>query len=260
MSRVALVTGASRGLGKLLATAMAESGYTVYGGMRTLSNDSVNFHPIKLDLTSDKDIVAATEEIARKEKNIDIVIHNAGLLFAGPPDSFTIDELRYLFEVNVFGPFRLTQLVLPYMRKQKEGRLLFISSIRAIESHFYRGLYSASKSALEAIAFDWAVALKPWNIKVSVIEAGPLSTNPTVIEGSYFEAGKTPYPTIDNLKFVWQSPEEIFPFIDEILKNATPNFRCQPSEYATTVVSTHLKDISGNDWLKQQQDWFMNVR
>lgn len=257
MKKVVLITGASRGLGNLLANHLAKHGYQVYGGVRsTYEKKKDLFIPLILDLSNENDMSACVDTIMREEGRIDIVIHNAGLLYAGAPDTFTMEETRYLFEVNVFGPIRLTQLILPYMRIQKHGRIVFISSIRGIESHVYRGLYSSTKAAIEAIAFDWAVSLTPWDIKISLIEPGPLSTNPSVIEGSHFDQKSNPYPPIQDFKLAWQSPEEVMPIIGEILDNPTPNFRYQTNSFTQARVGSHLKDITGQTWLEEQRRWF----
>lgn len=258
MKQVVLITGASRGLGKIIANFLSEKGYIVYGGVRTENAQGQEelFIPIQLDVTRSEDIQRAVQKIKERHNKIDVLIHNAGVLYAGPPDSFTESEIRQLFEVNVFGAVRLTQEVLPLMREQKSGRIIFISSIRGFESHAYRGLYSATKSALEAIAFDWAVSLMPWGIKISVLEPGPLSTNPTVLEGSYFEQGNNPYPEIQNFPLLWQSPNEIGPILQEIIEEPEPVFRYQTSVNTKELAQKHLNDPSGQNWLSEQKKWF----
>jgi NAD(P)-dependent dehydrogenase (short-subunit alcohol dehydrogenase family) len=257
MKKVVLITGASRGLGNILANDLSSHGYQVYGGVRTAYEKNEDlFSPITLDLTHEEDLQKAVDTIINKDGRIDVVIHNAGLLYAGAPDTFTLEELRHLFEVNVLGSFRLTQLVLPLMRKQKNGYIIFMSSIRGVESHVYRGLYSATKAAIEAIAFDWAISLSPWNIKVSLIEPGPLSTNPSVIKGSYFDEQSNPYPQIQDFKLAWQLPGEIAPLVRQILDSTNPNFRYQTNAYTEDLIGSHLRDTTGQRWLNEQKKWF----
>ena len=257
MKKIVLITGASRGLGNIIANDLAKNGYRVYGGVRaTYEKNEDIFFPVTLDLTQEKDLEKCVDAIICKEGQLDVVIHNAGLLYAGAPDTFTLAEIRYLFEVNVFGPVRLTQLILPHMRKQKQGQIIFISSIRGVESHFYRGLYSSTKAAIESIAFDWAISLSPWNIKIAVIEPGPLSTNPSVIEGSYFDQKSNPYPQIRDFKLIWQSPHEIPPLVRDILSDSSPNFRYQTNTFTQQLIGSHLKDTTGQRWLTEQRRCF----
>lgn len=257
MRKVVLVTGAARGLGNILANDLASHGYRVYGGTRAKHEPKGDlFSPVTLDLTIEENVQGCVDTIMTTEGRIDVVIHNAGLLYAGAPDSFTLEEMRCLFEVNVLGPVRLTQLLLPHMRNQNQGHIIFISSIRGIESHVYRGLYSATKAAIESIAFDWAVALARWNINVTVIEPGPLSTSPSVIEGSYFDQTTNPYPQIRDFKFVWQSPDEIPPIIRDVLDNPAPLFRYQTNVATKELISSHLIDETGQTWLNEQKKWY----
>ena len=257
MKKVVLITGASRGLGNILANDLIGYGYRVYGGVRPGYKKKADlFFPVFLDLTREEDLQKCVDEIVKRENQIDILIQNAGLLYAGAPDTFTLEEIHYLFEVNVFGPVQLTQLVLPHMRKQKQGKIIFIGSIRGVESHAYRGLYSSTKAAIESIAFDWAVSLSSWNIKVTVIEPGPLSTNPSVIQGSYFDSKLNPYPHIQDFKLIWQSPYEIAPLIREILDDPNPYFRYQTNSVVQERISSHLQDTTGQKWFNEQKRWF----
>ena len=188
--KVVFITGASRGLGKALAEKFLEENYIVCSGVRDLSKAPKGTHPIALDLTREKTLSQAVNDIISSYGKIDLLINNAGIAYVGPVDSMTMEEARDLFEVNFFGPFRLTQLILPYMRKQKSGKILFVSSTKAVESGAYIGMYSASKAALEAIAFDWAVTLSKWNISVSVAQPGPIDTGIEFKHGNYFQDQK----------------------------------------------------------------------
>lgn len=258
--KVSLVTGASRGLGNVIANDLAKNKYKVYGGVReNYFSNKINsdiFTPVKLDLTNEDHLTNCIETIVSNEGKLDFIIHNSGILYAGAPDTFTIEEIRYLFEINVFGAIRLTQLALPIMRKNKTGKIVFISSIRGIESHVYRGLYSATKSAIESIAFDWAVSLSKWGIKVSVVEPGPLLTNPFVIDGSYYKKKENPYDSIKDFKLKWQSPTEVSSLILKILSEPNPKFRYQTGKYAKKAISRHINDITGQKWLTQQKKWY----
>jgi NAD(P)-dependent dehydrogenase (short-subunit alcohol dehydrogenase family) len=258
---VVLITGAARGLGKEIAEFLAKNQYKVFAAMRTLPLDHpVNQFPIKLDLTNDDDMKQAVDTIISSEGKIDIIIHNSASLHVGSPDTFTPEELKQLFQVNVFGPVRLTQLALPHMRKQSSGKIIFITSIYAIENHAYYGAYCATKAGIEAIAFDWAVTLSHWNIQVSIVQPGPLLTNPTVSVGSYFQTKNNPYPPSPGIDFIWQSPGEVCTLLAKVIKEKTPLFRYQTGSYAEQVVAEHVHDISCKKWLDQQLEWFKSAK
>ncbi|WP_199415172.1 SDR family NAD(P)-dependent oxidoreductase [Chitinophaga silvisoli] len=133
MKKVALITGASSGMGKSTATILHRQGYTVYGAARRTDemNDlkAKGMGVVALDLTNDKSIVEAVATILNNEGRIDILINNAGYGSYGAVEDVSLDEARRQFEVNLFGMARLTQLILPTMRKQQSGRIVNISSM-----------------------------------------------------------------------------------------------------------------------------------
>src|SRR4051812_29392841 len=127
MKKVALITGASSGMGKSTANILHSQGYMVYGAARRTDemNDlkAKGMGVVALDLTNDASIVEAVNIILKKEGRIDILVNNAGYGSYGAVEDVSIDEARRQFEVNLFGMARLTQLVLPGMREQKSGRI-----------------------------------------------------------------------------------------------------------------------------------------
>lgn len=251
--QIVLITGTSRGLGKNLSTQLSKGLYTIYNGVRDLSTAPKHGIPIKIDLANDESLVQAVDQIIKEKGRLDILIHNAGTAYAGPVDSMTLLEAKNMFETNFFGPFRLTQLVLPFMRSQHSGRIVFISSIRGIESCAYMGMYSASKSAIEAIAFDWACVLEKWNIKVSVVEPGPTATGIDIKHGSHFFNEENPYFPYPEVDLEWKPMEEISKEIVRHIKQKAPPFRFQPCEFSKKTVQKHLRDPSGENWLQEQK-------
>jgi NAD(P)-dependent dehydrogenase (short-subunit alcohol dehydrogenase family) len=165
----------------------------------------------------------------------------------------TSAEMQELFNVNVFGVFKLMQYLLPLLRKQREGKILFVSSIRGVESHVYMGAYSASKAAIESMALDWAVTLAKWNIEVSVVQPGPLDTGIQLKAGSFFSNKDDPYAPYANFPVKCQSAEEAAKDIIEKIINGHLPFRFQTSKEAEGVVKKHLVDLSGNEWLNEQK-------
>lgn len=254
--KIALISGASRGLGRILAMDLAHLGYTVYAGVRKLEQAPPYSIPILLEMTSDRDRKEAIRLILHKEGKIDLLILNAAEAYWGAVDSLTTSEVSHLFEVNVVAPVALTQLVLPSMRAKRSGRLLFISSIRATESCAYMGLYSGTKAALEAIAFDWACSCERWNITVSVAIPGPLDTQIELKHGTFFEtAQENPYLPYGEVALNLQPPEEASQAILSHIQDPHPPFRFPTSLFAAQLLEKHLVDPPGNFWCEEQKKW-----
>ena len=133
MSKVALITGASSGIGLQAAVDLLEKGYTVYGAARRTNLMKAlkekGGKSLFLDLTDDSSIVNCVNEIIQKEGRIDVLVNNSGFGLGGGLEGVPISEAKNQFEVNVFGLARITQLVLPVMRKQRSGRIINVSSI-----------------------------------------------------------------------------------------------------------------------------------
>jgi NAD(P)-dependent dehydrogenase (short-subunit alcohol dehydrogenase family) len=174
-----LVTGASRGIGKSIATHLAANGWDVFAGVRSeedaakVKAASQRITPVILDVT-DSDHVAALDEAL--PERLDAVVNNAAVLVVGPMEGVTPAQLRQQLEVNVVGQLAVTQAVLGRLRRSR-GRVVFISSVSGRASFLMLGPYSASKFALEAAADALRVELKPWNIPVVVVEPGQTKTD-----------------------------------------------------------------------------------
>jgi NAD(P)-dependent dehydrogenase (short-subunit alcohol dehydrogenase family) len=171
-----LVTGASTGIGKATAVAFSAAGYEVYAAAR--STDELvellpkGIKPITFDLTDDASIRKAAEKVGR----LDVLVNNAGYAMWGSLEETPLDDARRQFEVNLFGLARLTQLVLPAMRKQKSGRIINVGSIAGKFGMGLGSWYHASKYAVEGLSDSLALELKPFGIKVTVIEPGVIKT------------------------------------------------------------------------------------
>ena len=249
----ALVTGASRGLGKEIALLLVKHGYRVYAGVRNVDHAPQGTLPIWVDLTNEESLTLCVNKLIEETGEINVLINNAAIAYYGGVDTMTIKEARELFEINFFGTFFLTQLFLPHMRKGKTGKIFFISSIRGTESCAYMGMYSASKAALEAIAFDWAVTLSQWNIAVSVVQPGPLNTNINIKHGSYFTSDQNPYTPYKEYQLTLQSPEDAAKVIVEKILEPLPPFKFQTNDLSKQTIKKHLKDPSGMSWYLEQR-------
>jgi len=183
-NKIWLITGISSGLGKALAEAVIKKGDYVIGTFRKklqveAFNDKniKNAHAIVLDITNDKQIKESIHLIINKYKKIDVLVNNAGMGFVGAIEETSMEEVRHVFETNFFGTLKLTQTVLPYMRKEKKGTIIQISSHGGIKAFAGFGIYNASKFALEGFSEAMAQEVAPLEIKVLIVEPGPFRTN-----------------------------------------------------------------------------------
>lgn len=176
MNKVALITGASAGIGKATAIYLAQNGYKVYGAARRVEKmqalQTFGITPIALDITKDENVVACVEQILSEAGSIDILVNNAGFGSYGALEDVPMNDARYQLEVNVFGAMRLTQLVLPGMRKNKYGKIVNISSVGGKNAFPLGGWYHASKFALEALSDSLRNEVRQFGIDVIVIEPG----------------------------------------------------------------------------------------
>jgi NAD(P)-dependent dehydrogenase (short-subunit alcohol dehydrogenase family) len=180
MKKVAVVTGASAGIGEATVKRLIEQGYTTYAAARRLdrmaSLRKLGAILLPLDLTDDSSIVQATERIRTEQSRIDVLVNNAGYGSYGAVEDVPLDEARRQFEVNVFGLARLVQLVTPLMRHQGAGKILNVSSIGGKGWEPLGAWYHATKFAVEGLSDCLRMELKPFGIDVIVIEPGAIRT------------------------------------------------------------------------------------
>jgi short-subunit dehydrogenase len=178
MSKVILVTGASSGIGKSIATFLQEKGYKVFGTSRNPKNiENFSFELIPLDVLKVETIKSAVDFIIKKEGRLDVLINNAGMGITGPIEDTPTDEMRAVFNTNLFGAVDVMKAVLPQMRTQKSGMILNVTSIAGYMGLPYRGLYSATKGALELITEAISMEVKNFGIKVINVAPGDFATN-----------------------------------------------------------------------------------
>ncbi|GHO51364.1 hypothetical protein KSX_95270 [Ktedonospora formicarum] len=179
-TKIALVTGGSSGIGEATALALAQTGYTVYAGARRVERmqrlKECGIRPLALDVTDDESMQSAVSQILASEGHINVLVNNAGYGSYGALEDVPLSEARSQFEVNVFGAARLTQLVLPQMRKQRSGTIVNITSMGGKIYTPFGSWYHATKFALEAISDCLRIELAPFGINVVVIEPGSIQT------------------------------------------------------------------------------------
>jgi len=171
-NRVALVTGASSGIGRACAALLAARGLRVYAASRSA--------PLRMDVTNDASVHAAVDEIIRNEGRLDVVVNNAGNALAGAVEDTSVEEARAQFYVNFFGAFRVCRTVLPILRQQGSGYIVNIGSIGGLVALPYQGLYSASKFALEGLTESLRLEVARFGVNVVLIEPGDHRTSLTV--------------------------------------------------------------------------------
>ena len=182
--RAFLVTGASSGIGRATALLLDRSGFQVFAGVRRSEHGealrrqaSERLTPILLDVTDPRSIEAAVRSVADElgGRALAGLVNNAGIDIAGPLETSSIAEVRSQFEVNVIGLLAVTQAFLPLLR-QGRGRVVNIGSVLGRLAIPLMGAYSASKFALEGLTDAFRIELRPWGIRVSLIEPGPVAT------------------------------------------------------------------------------------
>jgi len=185
MSKVVLITGGSSGIGKSIASFLAEKGFTVYGTSRNPDRvtEKLPFKLIALDVTNAETIKAAVSTVIKKEGKLDVLINNAGVGITGPIEETPDVEIKKAFQTNVFGPIDVIKAVLPQMRTQNSGLIINITSIAGYMGLPYRGVYSATKGTLELLTEALRMEIKDFNIRMTNVAPGDFATN--IASGRY---------------------------------------------------------------------------
>jgi NAD(P)-dependent dehydrogenase (short-subunit alcohol dehydrogenase family) len=170
---VALVTGASSGIGRATAQALKRAGYRVFGtSRRAVPETSDGIAMLMCDVTDDASVQKMVDEVLSKAGRIDLLVNNAGVgLLGGAEESSTV-QAQALFDVNVFGVLRVTNAVLPTMRRQRKGRIINMSSIMGLIPSPYNALYASTKHALEGYSESLDHELRTFGIRVALVEPG----------------------------------------------------------------------------------------
>jgi short-subunit dehydrogenase len=178
--RTCLITGASSGIGHATALELIRAGHVVYGAARRVErmNDlrAAGGHVLGLDISDPAAIERAVRSVLDEQGHIDVLVNNAGLSLHGAVEDSSIDRARSVFEINLFGPARLTQLVLPQMRERGSGTIVNVSSIGGEIAAPLSAWYYASKHALEAYSDSLRQELRPFGVDVVIIQPGIIRT------------------------------------------------------------------------------------
>ena len=267
MSKVVLITGGSSGIGKSVGEYLSDKGFTVYGTSRFPEKYTNSKFPIiKLDVTQTASITECVSELISKTGQIDVLINNAGVGITGPLEEIPMEEMKRNFETNLFGPINMINTVIPHMRAKKSGQILNITSIAAYMGLPFRGVYSASKGALELITESYRMELKAFNISMSNIAPGDFATNiaagryhAPVLEDSPY---RTPYQTtldlMDSHVDSGKNPLLMAEVIHEIILAKNPKIHYKVGAFLQKF-SVVLKRILPDLWYEKLLSRFYNL-
>ena len=174
----ALITGTSTGIGLETAIYFAEQGYRVFAGARKpeVLEPRANVLRVKLDVDQDDSVRECVDKVLRDAGTIDVLVNNAGVGLAGAVEMVPLEAVRAMFETNFYGAARMMQAVLPSMRQRGAGTVVNVTSVMGHLTFGCHGFYAASKFALAALSESAAIELKPFGIKVAIIEPGVIVT------------------------------------------------------------------------------------
>jgi len=221
--KIAIVTGASSGIGEATAKRLASASYKVYGTSRRKAQAGGQpFEMLSLDVTSDESVDAAVSEVMRRDGRIDLLVNNAGfgVAPAGAEES-SIEQARSIFETNFFGLVRMTRAVVPHMRRQGNGRIINIGSVLGFLPMPYGALYAATKHAVEGYSESLDHELRTRGIRVSIIQ--PAYTK-TPFDANFMEADA-------KLDVYREAREGVAKRVNEVMATAE-----QPGVVADTVL------------------------
>jgi NAD(P)-dependent dehydrogenase (short-subunit alcohol dehydrogenase family) len=275
---VALVTGSSSGIGFETALLLARNGFNTYASMRNLekskniteiaNREKLPLQVVQLDVKDDKSVKEAIDKIVVAEnQRIDILINNAGYGLLGALEDLSIEEIKAQFETNFFGVVRVTQEVLPFMRKQNNGIIVNISSVGGVIGIPGLSAYHSTKFALEGLSESISYELEPFGIRVVIIEPGFVRTNimNSSIIAKKASDRKSPYfSSIQQLEKSFKSamentsasspPEEVAKVILQAVTSERPKLRYAVGNDASSIIQTKttMSDTEFRSLIKQQ--------
>ena len=202
MSKVVLITGASSGIGKSIAEFLLSKEMIVYGTSRNPAKvKETKMYMLALDVTDVNSINDAISSIISKEGKLDVLVNNAGMGITGPIEDTPTEEMRKVFDTNFFGAIDVMKSVLPQMRKQKSGLIINITSIAGYMGLPFRGMYSATKGALELVTEAVRMETKEFGIHITNVAPGDFATN--------IAAGRYHTPVFENSAYKTKYAENL---------------------------------------------------
>lgn len=253
-----LITGASRGLGRALATELAQRKYDVIATARDVKDLSglPAARRLALDVTS----LSSVRQAAEAAGEVDVLVNNAGILLEGPVEAIPIEQAKRTFETNVYGPLRLIQALLPGMRRRKRGLIVHISSVASQFVPPLEGIYAASKAALEMIGEAMRFETRHFGVKVVVIQSGSIATDLVPDEPDFSLEAYT--PLVEQYERQRQQysqtvqkamPREVARKIADVIERENPPLRVKTGNWIERLLATFSG--LGRRLVKQGLDW-----
>lgn len=264
-SLVIIVTGTSSGIGLATAEHLAKQGHRVYGVMRGTSKtqefDRIaekfpsNLFKVTADVTKTDEVSKAVGQVLEKEKRVDVLVNNAASVLVGTVESCTLEEQQKEFDVVFFGPVRMTQAILPSMRQRMKGQIINVSSCCGFAPYPGLEIYSAAKFAVEGLSESMAASLKPFNIKVSLLETGGVKTRGGdnqktgtnyLVNNPYIEFQKKADEQIKQSLANGDDPADVARTIEKIITAHEPHLRYQFGTLSVSLAERRFKDPTGD--------------
>ncbi|MDB4286001.1 SDR family oxidoreductase [bacterium] len=250
MGKIILITGASSGIGEAIALHLVSQGHTVYGTSRKARESKSGIQFVKLDVDDEHSVQTGVKEVLSKESQIDVVVNCAGMGILGAVEEIPIDNARQVMETNLFGVMRMCQAVLPGMRAQRSGVIINISSIIGEIGLPFRGLYAASKFAMEGMSEALRMEVAPFGVKVVVVQPGGFRTNIAEHRPETDLGSASPYEHfLTHIKaMIYEeveeapTPESVGYLIEKILKKNKPTLRYKAAQFME-ILPTILKKL-----------------
>lgn len=259
-SRIILITGGSSGIGKAIGVYLKSNGYTVYGTTRNISKhpNFKDFKLVQMDVRDKQSIIDGISEVLFLEKRLDVVINNAGIGITGPLEETPNEEILNAFDTNFNGPLNVIKSVLPIMREQKKGLIINITSIAGYMGLPYRGIYSATKGALELATESLRMETKPFGVDLTCLAPGDFATN--IASGRYHAPiiKNSPYEKLygNTLKSIDQdvdnggNPIQVAKKVHKIIETKNPKIHYKVGTFIQKF-SIVLKRILPDNWYEK---------
>ena len=230
--KIVLITGGSSGIGRSIGLYLKSRGYKVYGTTRNLQNypEFSDFELIELDVRDNTSIELAINNLIASEGYLDVLINNAGIGITGPIEETPEAEIKKAFDTNFHGPINVARAALPQMRKQNSGLIINITSIAGYMGLPYRGIYSASKGALELLTEALRMETKDFGIKITNLAPGDFATNiaagryhtPANSTSPYYKSYSKTLGIIDDHVEEGQNPIKVAEMVYKIINTKNP--------------------------------------